>query len=144
MTRPPRDPKAAFVGRRMLTGVIAGGLTLALLAGGAFLFAYPSLGLGAARSLALGCWLVGHAVLGIAMGWERRAFGLSDLRANPAILLWAAGAVALAVLVLLLPPFAAILQAGAVPLRTAAIAAAVSAVVPLWLEVPKRLSRRPG
>ncbi|MDQ6742552.1 MAG: hypothetical protein M3Z97_06530, partial [Candidatus Dormibacteraeota bacterium] len=94
--------------------------------------------------LALGSWLVGHAALGIAMGWERHRLRLSDLRANPALLLWAGAAVVLAILVLLLPPLAALMQGGAVPLRTAAIAVAVSAVVPLWLEVPKRFRRQPG
>jgi hypothetical protein len=44
----------------------------------------------------------------------------------------------------LLPPVAALLQGGAVPLRTAAIAVAVSAVLPLWMEVPKRFGRRLG
>jgi Ca2+-transporting ATPase len=143
MTRPPRDPRAAFFDRRMLTGVIGGALTLSLLSGGAFLLAYPSLGMGGARSLAFGSWLVGQAALGIGMGWERHRLTLSDLRANPALLLWAAAAVALAALVLLLPPLATLLQGGAVPLRTAAIAVAVSALVPLWLEVPKRLRRQP-
>jgi Ca2+-transporting ATPase len=144
MDRPPRDPRAAFFSRRMLTGVLSGGLTLALLAGGAFVLAYPSLGLEAARTLALGCWLIGHAVLGITMGWERRGFRLADLRANPALMIWAASAVLLAVLILTLPPVAALLQGGGVPLRTAALAAVICAVVPLWLEVPKRLRRWPG
>jgi Ca2+-transporting ATPase len=143
MTRPPRDPKAVFLDRRMVTGVIGGGLTLALLSGGAFLLAYPSLGSAGARSLALGSWLVGHAVLGIAMGWERRGFGLSDLRSNPALVLWAAAAIMLGVLILVLPPLAGVLEGGSVPLRTAAIAVGVSAVAPLWLEIPKRLRRRP-
>jgi P-type Ca2+ transporter type 2C len=143
MTRPPRDPKAAFFDRRMLIGVIAGGLTLTLLSAGAFLLAYPSLGLSGARSLALGSWLVGHAALGIAMGWARRGLAVRDLRANPALLLWAAAGVLLAVGVLLLQPLAGVLQGAAVPLRSAAIAVAISAVLPFWLELSKRLRRRP-
>ena len=142
MSRPPRSPKAPFFDRRMMFGIIAGAITLGLLTGGAFLYAYTSLGVAPARCLALVCWLIGHVSLAIAMGRERRAFSLTDLRANPALLVWAGSAIALSILLLGIPPFGALLQVGSVPLQTAAVAVVLSAIVPLWLEIPIRLRRR--
>jgi hypothetical protein len=95
-----------------------------------------------ARGLALVSWLIGHVSLGIAMGWERRGFTLGDLRANPALLVWTGSAIALSILLLGIPPFGALLQVGPVPLQTAGVAVALSAIVPLWLEIPTRLRRR--
>jgi Ca2+-transporting ATPase len=142
MSRPPRSPGAPFFDRRMMFGIIAGGITLGLLTGGPFLFLYTSVGVAPARGLALVSWLIGHVSLGIAMGWERRGFTLGDLRANPALLVWTGSAIALSILLLGIPPFGALLQVGPVPLQTAGVAVALSAIVPLWLEIPTRLRRR--
>jgi P-type Ca2+ transporter type 2C len=142
MSRPPRASKARFFDRRMLFGIIGGTITLGLLTGGAFLYAYSSLGVAPARCLALVCWLIGHVSLGIAMGWERRGVTVADLRANPALLIWAGSAIALTILLVGIPPFGALLQVGSIPLQTAAVAVVLSAIVPLWLEIPTRLRRR--
>jgi Ca2+-transporting ATPase len=142
MSRPPRALRARFFDGRMLFGIIAGAITLGLLTGGSFLVAYSSLGVAPARCLALVSWLIGHVSLGIAMGWERRGVTLADLRANPALLIWAGAAIALTILLLGIPPFAALLQVGPIPLQTAAAAVVLSAIVPLWLEIPTWLRRR--
>jgi Ca2+-transporting ATPase len=142
MSRPPRALRARFFDGRMLFGIIAGAITLGLLTGGSFLVAYSSLGVAPARCLALVSWLIGHVSLGIAMGWERRGVTLADLRANPALLIWAGAAIALTILLLGIPPFAALLQVGPIPLQTAASAVVLSAIVPLWLEIPTWLRRR--
>jgi len=141
MNRPPRNPRAPFFDRRMVTGILTGGLTLAGLAGGAFLLGYPWLGLPGARCLALITWLIGHVALGVAMGWERRRVTIADLRANPALVLWGATAAGLVVLLVAIPPVQALLQVGPVPPRAAAVAVLAGAILPFWLEIPKRLSR---
>ena len=139
MKRPPRDPKARFLDRSMLTGIVSGGLTLAVISGGAFLVSLPMLGVDSARTLALVSWMVGHAVLGIVMGWERRPVALKDLIANQAMLGWAGAAAAFALAILLLPGLAGVLHAGPVNPLPALIALSASLVVPLWLEAAKRL-----
>jgi P-type Ca2+ transporter type 2C len=141
MNRPPRNPRAPFFDRRLVTGILTGGLTLAGLAGGAFLLGYPWLGLPGARCLALITWLIGHVALGVAMGWERRRVTIADLRANPALVLWGATAAGLVVLLVAIPPVQALLQVGPVPPRAAAVAVLAGAILPFWLEIPKRLSR---
>jgi Ca2+-transporting ATPase len=138
MRRPPRDPRARFLDRSMLAGIISGGLTLAVVSGGAFLIGLPILGLDGARTLALVSWLVGHAMLGIVMGWERRPVSLADLFANQAMLGWVGAALAFALSLVLLPAVGGLLHAGRVPIQIAALAIAGAVLVPLWLEVAKR------
>ena len=65
-----------------------------MLAGAAYLLGLGPLGVGGARTLALVAWLVGHAALGVVMGWERRPIRPRDLLANPSMVVWAACAVA--------------------------------------------------
>lgn len=139
MRRPPRNPRARFLDSSMLAGILAGGFTLAVLSGGAFLVGLPAFGVDGARTLALISWMVGHAVLGIVMGWERQPVDLRALRRDWAMLAWAAGAAVFALAILAIPPFAVLLHAGQVPLPAALLALGGAAVAPLWLEVAKRV-----
>jgi hypothetical protein len=75
------------------------------------------------------------------MGWERRRGTIADLRANPALVLWVATAAGLVVLLVTIPPVQALLQVGPVPSRAAAAAVLAGAILPFWLEIPKRLRR---
>jgi P-type Ca2+ transporter type 2C len=142
MQRPPRDPKRPFLDRSMVAGIAAGGLTLAVLSGGAYLLALPTLGVDSARTLALVTWLIGHAVLGIVMGWERRPVAPRALLRNRWMLAWAGAAAAFALALLTAPPFAAVLHAGPVPPLAGLLAVGAALVFPLWLEVAKRFVYR--
>jgi hypothetical protein len=119
----------------MLGGIVAGGLTLALVSGGAFLVALPALGVDSARMLALVSWMMGHAVLGIVMGWERTPVAVSALRTNWAMLAWAGAAAAFVLGLVVIPPFAAPLHAGRVPVQALLLACGAAVLVPLWLEL---------
>jgi Ca2+-transporting ATPase len=138
MRRRPRNPTARLLDRPMLNGILSGGLTLSIVTGAAFLVGLASLGTPGARTLALVTWLVGHAALGIVMGWERRPFTLADLRANPALLAWAASAAAFAVLVLAWPPLGLLLHAGPVPAPAGLLAMLAGLAAPLWMEAARR------
>lgn len=142
MRRPPRDPRARFLDRSMLMGIVAGGLTLAVLSGGAFFVARPILGVDSARTLALVSWLVGHAVLGIVMGWERQPVALRDLATNRWMLAWAGSAATIALVVVAVPAFAGLLHAGPVSPIAALVAVGAAVLLPLWLEVAKRFAVR--
>lgn len=141
MSRRPRDARESLLDRSMVTWILLGGLTLAALSGGAYLIALPALGVESARTLALVSWLVGHAALGLVMGWERRHVSPRDLLGNRALLLWAATAVVFAGLVLGLPSLGAVLHAGPAPIVTALVVAGLSAVVPFCLEPLKAFGR---
>jgi Ca2+-transporting ATPase len=142
MRRRPRDPRARIVDRRVLAGIAAGGLTLALLSGVTYLVALHAFGVDGARTLALVSWLVGHAALGVVMGWERRPLEPRDLLANPAMLLWAGAAVTFAVAILAWRPLEVLLHGGAVPALSGALVVLAGLVVPLWLEGLKRYRAR--
>ncbi|HKF77763.1 MAG TPA: HAD-IC family P-type ATPase [Candidatus Dormibacteraeota bacterium] len=138
MRRRPRDPRARLLDRRLVAGIVAGGLTLAVVAGGVYVAALGPLGTQGARTLALVCWLVGHATLGIVMAWERRQVGFRRLLANPAMLVWAGASTAFALALLLSAPLAALVHAGPVPPAAGAAAVLAGLLGPLWLEATKR------
>lgn len=125
----------------MVIGILAGGLTLAAIVGAADLVGLSEYQGERARTLALVAWLVGHAVLGIGMAWERRPVSLRDLLANPALMGWAATAVIFAALITLVGPLREALHGGAVPVSAAAVAALAAVVGPIWLDLPKGLRR---
>jgi Ca2+-transporting ATPase len=142
MRRRPRDPGARILDRRMLVAIGTGGLTLAVVTGFAYLLALGPLGVTGARTLALVSWLVGHAALGVAMGWGQRPIEPDDLRRNPAMLLWAGAALAFAIAVLTWPPLQALLHAGPVPAWTGFLALLLGLAAPFWMEAVKRLRAR--
>jgi hypothetical protein len=131
-----------MVDRRLVVGILAGGLTLAVLSGVTYLVALRAFGVDGARTLALAVWLVGHASLGVVMGWERRPIEPRDLLANPAMLLWAGAAVVFAVAILAWPPLQMLLHGGPVSLPSGALVVVAGLVVPLWLEALKRFRAR--
>jgi Ca2+-transporting ATPase len=139
MRRRPRDPNARILDRRMLAGITGGGLTLAVVVGVSFLLGLATVGVAGARTLALICWLVGHAALGVTMGWERRPIVPRDVLANPAMLAWASAAVVFAAALVAWPALEALLHAGPVPVWAGVLAMVVGLAAPLWLEGFKRL-----
>jgi Ca2+-transporting ATPase len=139
MRRPPRRPDRPFLDRSMVAGILAGGLTLAAITGAAFVVGLSRYPVASARTLALVAWLVGHAVLGIVMAWERRPVSLRDLLANKALIGWAAAAMIFASVITLIGPVREALHAGAVPISAAGLAGLAAVIGPLWLEFVKRL-----
>jgi Ca2+-transporting ATPase len=142
MRRRPRDPRARIVDRRMLMGILAGGLTLTVLTGVTYLVGLHAFGVDGARTLALAVWLTGHAALGVVMGWERRPIVPRDLLANPAMLAWAGAAVVFAVAILAWPPLEVLLHGGPVPVLSGVLVIVAGLVAPLWLEALKRYRAR--
>jgi P-type Ca2+ transporter type 2C len=139
MRRPPRKPNARFFDRSLATGIVAGGVTLAVVTGGAFLFGLSRYSVDHARTLALVGWLVGHAVLGIVMAWERRPISLRGMIANRALVGWAAAAVLFSAVILLVAPVRQALHAGPVPMHVALAVAGAAVVLPLWIDAYKRI-----
>jgi Ca2+-transporting ATPase len=142
MRRRPRDPRARILDRRMLVGIAAGGLTLAALTGLAFVLALGPLEVDGARTLALAVWLVGHAALGIVMGWERRPIAPRDVLANPAMLAWAGASTAFAIAILTWGPLQVLLHSGPVPVWAGVLVLVAGLVVPFWVEALKRYRAR--
>jgi P-type Ca2+ transporter type 2C len=142
MRRPPRDSGAPFVSRKMLRRALAGAITLSLLTAAVFVLALPMYGVGGARTLALSSWLVGHASLGLVMGWERRWIGVARVLENKAMALWVAGAVFLAGLLAVAGSLQALLHSGPVPIFALSGTVLASLLAPWWLEMLKRAQAR--
>lgn len=91
MSRPPRDPKRPFLDRSTVLAILVGGVVLGGAVLAAFFWAFSAGGsLDGARTIAFATWLVAHVALaeGLRRGRE----------SNAALVLWAAGAVGLAIL----------------------------------------------
>ena len=142
MRRRPRDPKAPLLDLPMIAGTLSGGLALAAATATTYLAALPHLGLGSARMLALACWLVGHSLLGLVMGWERRPLSVGDLAVNPAMPIWAACALALTLLLQLVGPVAGLLHLVPAPAPAALGAVAAGLAAPALMELLKRARGR--
>ncbi len=143
MSRPPRDPQRPFMDRAMQVGIVAGGLSLAA----AVLVAYGwtwgrGLGLEAARTAAFAAWMVGHLALAAHVRAEQQPLRVADLGSNGPFLAWAAGALGLLALAMVLPPLRVRLHLA--PLDPAAWAVALGAglLFPSWWEIAKRVRGR--
>ncbi len=142
MRRRPRDPRARLLDLPMVAGILTGGLSLAAVTAATYLAALPHLGTGGARTLALACWLVGHATLGLVMGWERRPLSLGDLAVNPAMPIWAACAALLTLLLLVVGPLAGLLHLGPAPAPAALGAIVAGLAAATLVELLKRVRGR--
>ena len=144
MKRPPRDPKAPFMDRAMVWGIVAGGLSLAVVVMVGYLGA---LRLGAdvahAQTAAFAAWMFGHVVLAAHMRSERQSLATS-LLANKAFLVWAASAALLVVTATAVPWLRNQLHMTTIAPAVWAIVIAAALLVPSWWEPWKLLQRRRG
>lgn len=144
MKRPPRDPKAPFMDRAMVWGIVAGGLSLAVVVLVGYLGA---LRLGAdvahAQTAAFAAWMIGHVVLAAHMRSERQLLAMG-LLANKAFLVWAASAALLVVTATAVPWLRNQLHMTMVAPTVWAIVIAAALLVPSWWEPLKLLQRCRG
>lgn len=143
MRRSPRDPRAPFLDRSLILGILAGGASLAA----AVLVGYLVAARGAAvvssgspraaRTAAFATWLIGHIVLAAHMRAEREPLLNRGLRLTLPFSAWAASAVILAVAGPYVPFVAQ--RLGLMPLdgRTWMVVVAAALVLPSWWEAWK-------
>ena len=148
MQRPPRHPRAPFLDRSLIVGILAGGVSLAA----AVLIAYvvASRGSGTlssgtpsvARTAAFATWLLGHIVLAAHMRSEREPLARRGLRLTFPFAAWAVSAVTLAVVGPYVPFVAK--RLGLMPLdaRTWLVVTAAALLLPSWWEAWKWLRWR--
>lgn len=138
MARPPRDPRRRFMDRSMVWGILGGGLSL----GAAVLVAYiwaqqRGLGVETARTAAFAAWMIGHIMLAIHMRSEREPLIRRGLKLTRPFVIWAVGAIGLAIVGPLVPFLSRRLYLTPLPAAawTAVVLAAV--VLPSWWEPAK-------
>jgi len=122
MAEPPRPPGQRFLDRNMLVAMGVGGLALAVAVwlgmwGAARSAAVPRAAAAPVlQSAAFAAWMVGHVALAFAMRRSRRSPWSRPFWANRMLNLWAAGAIATALIVVYLPPVQRLLQTSPLPI----------------------------
>lgn len=143
MRRPPRDPRAPFMDRSMVWGIVAGGLSLSAVVLCGYLGA---LQLGAdvahAQTAAFAAWMLGHVVLAAHMRAERQLLATS-LLSNKAFLAWAASAVLLVVTATANPWLRNQLHMTTISPAMWLIVTGAALALPSWWEVWKLTRRGP-
>jgi len=113
MQRPPRDPHAPVLDRRLIRGILTGGLTLFVVVLAAYLrVLYVSGGMDIVRAqtVAFLTWLLGHAVLALVMRSEHATVSLRHLFANRVINVWTGAVIVAMVLVTTVPSIQRVLK----------------------------------
>jgi P-type Ca2+ transporter type 2C len=122
MARRPRDPKASFFDRSLLTGLFAGAASLLVTVLVPYLWAVSQgYDQSTAQTVAFAAWLIGHIILAVHMRSEREPLlrrglvGQSGLFGNTTMLLWGAAALGFLALALAFGPLRGLLELSPIP-----------------------------
>jgi Ca2+-transporting ATPase len=126
MTGPPRDPRARFLDRAMVTSIFASAAGLFAAVSAAYLWSWPH-GETHARTVAFVTWLLGHVALAFSLRRERERFTWRGLVTNRVMVTWGLWTVAFALLAVRVPALRAALKTA--PLAAVDWAAAAAAVI---------------
>ncbi len=144
MQRPPRDPRAPFMSRAMVTSILASAAGLFAAVTAAYLYTwYHNIGLpGAdpaavttyAQTMAFVTWLLGHVFLAVNL----RSQGVSLLRlglfSNRLMIWWALATVAFLLVVTLVPGLRGVFRVTVLSARDWGIALGLAVVGTFWIE----------
>jgi Ca2+-transporting ATPase len=145
MTKPPRDPKKAFLDRQTVAGIFvaSAGLTAAVTA--AYLLTWSaSSDLARSQTVAILTWLVGHFFLALNMRTDREPLLKLGVATNPTMLLWGAGALLFAAAAVLLPFLHGPLRTTYITSYDALLAIVLAFAGTFWHEVRKWVTYRGG
>jgi Ca2+-transporting ATPase len=146
MRGPPRDPRARFLDRSLVTMVVLGGVSLAAAVLGVYAWArwWADLSLDQARTAALATWLIGHVILAMFFRSEREPLFRLGIFSNPVALVWMAAAVGIAVLAATVAPVQDLLRTADIPGRAWLLAVLVPLATTAWVELVKAWRWRQG
>lgn len=140
MARPPRDPRRRFMDRSMIMGILFGGLSLAAAVLVSYLWVIDQgYSIEAARTAAFAAWMLGHIVLAIHMRSEREPVIRRGLKLTRPFVIWAVGAIGLAVVGPLVPFLSRRLYLTPLPAAAWTVVVIAALVLPSWWEPAKWL-----
>lgn len=143
LSRRPRDPRAKFMDRSMLSGIFGGGIGLFVAVVMTYLLTwYGSRNLALAQTVAFFSWLIGHVLLAINMRSERQPLFQLGLLGNRPMLIWIAAVTIFLLAAGFVPPIQLALKT--VPLRGGWIPLILGFTIlgTFWQEVIKLLTFR--
>jgi Ca2+-transporting ATPase len=141
MRQPPRDPKARFMDRAMVTSILTSPLGLFAAVSITYLAGwYGGAGQVTAQTMAFATWLLGHVLLALNMRSERLPLFKLGFFSNRVMIAWGAGALAFVLAATLLNPLHPLLKT--VSLSGAQWALIVGAVIlgTFWIEARKLIA----
>jgi len=138
MRRPPRDPRAPFMDRAMVTSIFASAAGLFLAVSLAYLRTWHASGdLPRAQTVAFFTWLLGHVLLAANMRSERQPLFRLGLFRNRLMLAWGAATVAFVAAVSLLPGLQAAFRATSLSAGEWLMVVGLAIAGTFWLEVAR-------
>lgn len=138
LKRKPRDPKESFMNKRMNTGIISGGITLAITVLAVYLYSWFSGGdIAVSQTYAFIIWLFGHVCLAFNMRTNNVALTKTGIFSSRAFNTWMVSVVAFLVIALNIPVLQQYLQLtniGIIPILCLALTAVIATS---WMEIRK-------
>jgi len=142
LKRKPRDPKESFMNKRMNTGIISGGMTLAITVLAVYLYSWFSGGdIAVSQTYAFIIWLFGHVCLAFNMRTNNVPLTKTGIFSSRAFNTWMAGVVAFLVIALNIPVLQQYLQLtniGIIPILYLALTAVIATS---WMEIRKLFTK---
>ena len=142
LKRKPRNPKESFMNKRMNTGIISGGITLAITVLAVFLYSWFSGGdIAVSQTYAFIIWLFGHVCLAFNMRTNNVPLTKTGIFSSRAFNTWMAGVVAFLVIALNIPVLQQYLQLtniGIIPILYLALTAVIATS---WMEIRKLFTK---
>lgn len=145
MHQPPRNPKAPFMDRAMITSIFTSAAGLFAAVSITYLLTwYTGRDIERAQTAAFVTWLLGHVYLAMNMHSEREPLFRLGLFSNRLIIWWAAATVAFILFIMLVPWVHAALRIVSLSLKEWALIIGVVFICISWIEVHKLLLFKRG
>jgi Ca2+-transporting ATPase len=143
MRMPPRNPKAPFMDRAMITSILTSAAGLFAGVSAAYLLAwYNGANLVTAQTVAFAAWMIGHVLLAFNMRSERQPILQIGPFSNRVMAVWGLVSVAFIVLVTSIPFLQTYLRTTALSLSLWGLILGLVFIGTSWLEVKKLLTFR--
>ncbi len=140
MRRPPRDPKAPFMGKPMVISIFVSAVGLFAAVSAAYLVTwYSGAGQTKAQTMAFVTWLLGHVLLALNMRSEREPLLRLGFFSNRLMIVWGAATVAFVLLATVVPGVDRLLKTTALSAQEWTLAIGVALVGTFWMEIRKWL-----
>lgn len=143
MSQPPRDPKAPFMSRAMVTSILVSASGLFAAVSAAYLITwYSGAGIRVAQTVAFAAWLVGHVLLAFNLRSERQPLSQLGFFTNRLMIAWGLAAIGFVWLATRLPLLQTALKTASLGGSQWLLILGVTLVGTFWLEARKLITSR--
>jgi P-type Ca2+ transporter type 2C len=138
MHMPPRNPKAAFMDRAMITSILVGAMGLFAAVSAVYLFTwYQGADQVEAQTVAFAAWMIGHVLLAFNMRSERQPILQLGLGSNRLMLAWGVAVAAFLALISLIPGAQNLMKITTLTASQWAMILAATLIGTFWIEAYK-------